>query len=68
MKTKTMHDLSSNDYNNVQIASTEQKPNYLNKSILNEFAHLKIKSENGQHIQINHLLWISWSIFPKEFL
>ena len=38
MKTKTMHDLSSNDCNNVQIATTEQKPNYLNKSILNEFA------------------------------
>ena len=68
MKTKTIHDLSSNDYNNVQITSIEQTPNYLNKSILNEFAHLKIKSENGQHIQINHLLWISWSIFPKELL
>ena len=60
----------NNEYNNIQISSSSQQiPNYLNKNIIDEFAHLKIKSDDGQHyIQINHLLWTSWSIFPKELL
>ena len=52
----------------IQISS-QQIPNYLDKKVIDEFAHLKIKSDDGQqHILINHLLWTSWSIFPKELL
>ena len=53
--------------NTVQISS-QQIPNYLDKSVIEEFAHLKIKSDDGQHIQINHLLWIACSTFPIELL
>ena len=41
---------------------------YLKKSIVDEFADLIIKSVDGDEININHLLLISWSKFCQNLL
>ena len=41
---------------------------YLNRSIVDEFSELTIRSEDGQEVKVNHLLLISWSNFSKALL
>ena len=51
----------------VYLSSHLQLP-YLDKTVVEEFAQIVVKSKDGQEILINHLFLLGWSSLPKDLL